>query len=401
MQVISKYVHNDSVKNGRSFRFTAWFQRMLILPVLLMLLKSCIEPYIAEIEDEPELIAIEASLIKGIQRQRVMISKTTPLQNAEFVPVKGCTVRLFDDVDNAYRYDEYQDGYYILDLQDGDLVEGRNYQLQVLTQGGKEYRSKSVQLQAGVEIDSVYFEIESRIESYTGDDLEGLQFYIDLRAPDTISRFFRWKLVETFEYTSAGPINYFYYNSSLEPVPPSDIWALYRCWKTTDIKDIYLSNTINLIENEKKRIPLKYVSTESDRLKIRYSLLINQYSLSEGAYNYFNQNMVATQEGGGLYNKQPEQPLTNFFNVNDTTERVIGYFWLSVKSSKRIFVERINDLDVKDHFYPLEVFNLEDHGDGPFPLYIMEDASGTRITGSPYCFDCTRRGGITVRPDFW
>ncbi|MEX0988050.1 MAG: DUF4249 domain-containing protein [Bacteroidales bacterium] len=374
----------------------------VLLIVMTIFGHSCIEPYMAAIDDEPELITIEGSIIKGNQLQWVVVSKTSSLNNPDFIPVRGCQVSIIDELSNEFVFEEYMKGAYILEIEDDQLVVGRRYKLAVSTPEGDEYESAYEALQNGVAIDSIYYNIEERVQSYSGNELEGIRFFVDINAPDTISRYFRWKITETYEYTSYGPISYFYYDTSLEPVPPDDIWGVYRCWMTEDLQDLYLTSTTNLTVNEKKKVPLNYVSTETDRLKIKYSLLVNQYSLEENAYNYFMQNKIATDGSGGLYTSQPQQPLTNLYNVNDPSERVLGYFWLSSVTKWRIMVPRINSLQVNDHFYPIETFNMEDHADGPFPLYIMEEpATGVRLTGSPYCFDCTRRGGTTTRPSYW
>lgn len=393
----------DILKNisGR-FSVHPVFLKFSLMITLALVISSCIEPFHAEIDDEPKLISIEGSLIKGSPWQRVVVSRTTSLSNPRYNPVQGCIVRVVDEENQVFTYEEHTDGVYILMIPDDELIPGRRYKLQIITPEGDEYESESVVLQKGVEIDSLYYNIEERVESYSGSELKGLQFYVDIEASDSASRFFRWKIEETYEYTSAGPIDFYYYDLTFEPVTPEDIWAVYRCWITEEIQGIFLSNTINLTMNEKKRIPLHYVSTETDRLKIQYSLLLHQYPVDEDAYNYFMQNKTATEGSGELYTRQPQQPLTNIYNVNNPAERVLGYFWLSSRTSTRIITKRPNELMVRDHFYPIQPFNMEDHGTGPFPLYIMlDEASGIRMTGSPYCFDCRRRGGTTTRPDYW
>jgi len=376
-----------------------------VIPVFIIALLAgygCIEPYSGDIDDEPELISIKDSVVKGMGRQEIVVSRTTSLMHPDFEPVAGCMVAVMDDLENEFIFEEISRGVYSKNIPDEDLVIGRNYKLIVITPGGDHYESDFEKLESGVPVDSTYYEIEQRFDPDIQEDIDGLQFYVDLRAPDSISRYFRWIITETFEYTSAGHISYYYYDASLEPVIPSDIWALYRCWLTEELDDIYLTSTVNLTRNEKKQIPLNYVSTETDRLKIMYSLLVHQYSINEDAFNYFMQNKISAEGSDGLYTQQPQQPVTNIRNLEDDTERVLGYFWLSEVSTKRIFVPRINSLDVNDHFYPIETFNMEDHGDGPFPLPIMEDPeTGERMTGGTYCFDCRRRGGTTTRPEFW
>jgi len=385
-------------KKARLWRWRSL--RPVAVLILTLGLGSCIEPYIADIDNEPELISIEGSLVKGLSRQEIVVSRTTSLGNPVFEPVKGCMVTVLDELNNEFRFDETYNGIYTLEMDQEALVPGRNYKMIVVTPGGDHYESEYETLQGGVPVDSVYYSIEEQLNPENGISADGLQFYVDLQAPDTISRYFRWKITETYEYTSAGPINYYYVDLSFEPVVPDDIWGLYRCWKTEELGDIYLTSTLNLTANEKKQIPLNYVTTLNDRLKIKYSLLVYQYALDEEAYNYFMQNKIATEGSEGLYTRQPQQPVTNIYNVDNEEERVLGYFWTSELSSRRIFVPKLAELDVKDYFYPLEVFNMEDHGAGPFPMAIMVE-EGVRITGSPICFDCTRRGGTTQRPSYW
>jgi hypothetical protein len=372
------------------------------LPFLIALPQACIEPYEADIDEEVRVISIEGSIIKGEPVQTVVITRTSPLIYPQFKPVKECDVAVVDDQDRTYGYTEILDGTYSLAIPDDELVFGRQYKLRVVTSDGVRYESAFEKLNSGAEVDSVYYDIEEKIDKTTGDELLGLQFYIDLKAADTISRYYRWNLRETYEYTVEAPITYYYEDDSFDPVYMDNPKELFRCWKTETLKGLYLSNTVNLTINEKKRIPLHYVSTISDRLKIKYSLFVKQYTLNEGAYNYWQRNKIATQESGGLYTQQPGQPVTNIVNVSDSTEQVLGYFWISHKTEHRIFVPRINSLPVIGEHCDLVEFSFVEHGQGPFPMYIYVDEYTNQIlTGNPYCFVCTLKGGSTEMPDFW
>jgi len=392
--------NNRIIRNIRDH--TGKAQVLVMILFFVFSLPGCIEPYIADIEDEPELLSIEASLIKGNRLQKVMISRTSSLSNPVLRPVGSCLVQVEDEQGDLYEFTEGMTGTYYLEMDDADIIPGNNYRLRVITPEGDVYQSEYETLLPGVPVDTVYYAIEDKVETYTGNPLNGLQFYLDVQAPDSASRFFRWRIDETYEYTSQGPITYFYWDLSLTPEPPEDVWGVFRCWITDEIQQIFLANTVNIAVNEKKKIPLHYVSTETDRLRIKYSLLVNQFSINEAAYNYFEQNKTAAEGTGSLYTKQPEQPITNFYKVDDPDARVLGYFWTATRTKKRIFVERIEELDVDINFCAVVPFNMEDHGSGPFPIYIMEDPdTGVRMTGSPYCFDCTRRGGTTEKPSFW
>jgi hypothetical protein len=167
----------------------------------------------------------------------------------------------------------------------------------------------------------------------------------------------------------------------------------------------FVSNTINLTVNEKKKIPLNFVSNRTDRLKIMYSLLIEQYAISEGAYKYWKQHNVAIEESSGLYNTQPGLPISNLYCSDDCDKRVLGYFWVAERTERRIYVPRINNLVVYDFACPIYEYNPAIHKKMPRYIRVEEisvDNTGeVLLTGHPGCFDCTMRGGSTTKPDFW
>lgn len=362
---------------------------------------GCIEPYDAGVDQDIRLITVDGSLVKGDSIQTVAISRTTSLDDPEFTPLRGCLVKVIDDLDNEFVFDENEEGTYSLPIMDHFLVYNRKYKLIFVTPEGERYESQFELLNRCPEIDTVYYEFEDQFDNFTRDELHGIQFYIDIKASDTLSRYYRWILNETWEYTANFPISYVYRDESFTVENFSNPYELFRCWITLNIPDLFISSTVNLRINEKKKIPLIYVSTLTDRLSIKYSLLVRQYAMNEGAYKYFQQNRRDTEESGGLYTQQPSQPLSNVFNVNDKNEKVLGYFWVASSTEKRIFVSKPSQLAIHltpcylDEFDPLFYLN------GPFPVYIIIDEYGRHLTGRQHCFDCTMSGGKTTKPDFW
>lgn len=376
--------------------------RIGIFILMAIVASACIEPYISDIEEETKILTIEGSLIKGNPEQNLIISTTTTLLYQEFFPVRGCQAKIIDDQENEFFYSENRDGSYTALIDDESLVYGRGYKLQIITPDGNVYESDYESLENSPSVDSVYYDVEEKIEDYTGEDLKGVQFYVDIKAADSISRYFRWKLTETFEYTTTGDISYVYLDETWEPYPPEDKWALYRCWLTEEVEGLYMTNTINLTVNEKKKIPLQFVSNRGSELKIKYSVLVEQFALSESAYSYWQQKKIASEESGGLYTRQPSQPITNIRNIDDENEPVLGFFWAASKTEKRIFVPRIQGMHVIEDECTIRPLDMEIDEHGPFPMYIRVDEwTGIEMTGRPLCFDCTLRGGTTTKPEFW
>ena len=375
---------------------------IFVLLCCILLASACISPYEAEINESVTLITIEGRIVKGEEIQTVRVSMTSPLDNPEFEQLKECKVVVIDEFDNEFEYTENENGTYSVNIPEDQLVYNRTYSLHVTTPDGNMYASDFEELKNGANVDTVYYKVENRIDNISGEDLSGVQFYIDLKASDTLSRYYRWKLYETYEYTSTSPITYYLTGRPDPPeIYPDDQLVFYRCWKTLPVKKLFSSNTVNLLVNEKKHIPLNFVSSQSDRLSIKYSLLVEQYTLSEGAYSYWHKNKIETQESGGIYTQQPGKPITNMYNVNDPFEQVLGYFWVSDKTEKRIFVPHPPTLIVTGEKCHLVEFDEARHSFGPYPRYIYIDNMRGPLTADGLCFNCLYKGGSTIPPDFW
>jgi len=390
---------------NRFFTYKIENSYVFLLLVSVFLMTSCIEPWESGIEEQLELISFDGSLIKGKEVQVINISRTTGLVDPKKLPLRDCEVYIQDNLLNEFPFEEVLDGLYEGEIHDEDLVIGRKYKLIAIAPSGARYESEYERLTAPVPIDSIYYEIEDKIDPITGNEFSGVQFYADVKATDTTSRYFRWMLDETWEYTVGTPISWIYdiVWGELEKIRPDNKYELFRCYKNVEIDDILLTNTINLASNAKKKVNLHYVSARTDKLRIKYSLFVKQYPINPEAYDYWNQNRIALQGPGGLYNTQPGQPITNMTNVNDSTEKVLGYFWASSLTSRRFTFLKPKELLVEDEFCELVEFDYITHIiDGTLPVYIYYDeGAGIEYTAPPACFDCQSRGGSLTKPDYW
>jgi hypothetical protein len=81
---------------------------------------------------------------------------------------------------------------------------------------------------------------------------------------------------------------------------------------------------------------------------------------------------------------------------------VVGFFWVSSKTEKRVVVPRPNDLFVPDEKCLLYEFDPLNWLNGPWPIYVrIDEDTGQELVGDYYCFDCQLRGGSLTPPDFW
>jgi hypothetical protein len=152
--------------------------------------------------------------------------------------------------------------------------------------------------------------------------------------------------------------------------------------------------------------PLHFVDNHTSRLMYGYSLLINQFALSEAAYSYWDQLRINSSEQGGLYEKQPLSITGNLHNNINPDQKVLGFFSVSSVKSKRIFVRDIDNFsfDFTDFCSPetLGVGGLRSIDPSEYPAFLAGNSfEYYGIQLSQYCVDCFSLGGINIKPVFW
>lgn len=424
----------------RKRRINRGRKSLVILCIILLgtSINNCKFPYEAEVDERTGLMVIEGGIVKGDTTQTITVSRSASLYAPEIKPVSACEVSVLDEEGTEFKFTETEEGVYNADVLKDQLVLNRNYFVRVITPNGNVYESDFEQLLPAAPVDSVYF-IREPVPRDNGEMGEVNQFYIDLKGTEDESRYYMWKLSETFEYHSSGPIDYqliylehavytdsMFINDTIflpdttiiidtswietrvyidsvisQPVFGAD--SMYTCWMSSDIGGLYSSSTINLESNAKKRIPLHAISTETDKLNVKYSLVVKQYSLSPNAYAFWNAVKIETQETGGLYTTQPGQVESNVRCISDENEEVLGYFWASSVASKRIFVA---SQSVSRYTYPhCELFLLEDRNMFEvYPVYIMSvpEYGYEFTTERQECMNCLlRSGGVNIKPVYW
>ncbi len=369
---------------------------------LALMCGSCIEPFEPEIRESQDAIVIYGVITDRPGIHQVTVSRSSPYNDPSFMPVTGCVVRVEDDLGNLVVYPETGPGLYETYLDDSFLAVNRSFAVFVETMEGDEYQSSYDSLLACPRIDTIYFEMKSQGTSNPDVINYGLQFFSELTGSESFSRNFRWKLEETWEYNSAARANLIWYGGPLIPVLADSINT---CYITEPITGLYSSSTKNLSENRLKRNTLNYVSNESPRLKLKYSLLVTQHSLTDEAYGYWDRMKAQSGGEGGLYETQPASTVGNVFNVNDPEEKVLGCFYATQLMEKRLTVTSDFEFGIPGYTCDLDTTNSLQEVGSLYPYYLRSlDPLGVGppyMYGPNYCFDCRLKGGTTEKPDYW
>ena len=388
---------------------------IFIATMLLFLTASCIQRFDPEIKSTDAVkYVITGQVNSGDDVQRINIGTSSPISKPEIIPVTGCSVKIIDAKGNEYPATDVWSGNYDVTIPKSELVPGNAFKVDILIPGGTHIISDFDQIQSGPPVDSVYYEVQSLPTSSPVEFTDGIQFYVDLNAGNYTCRNYRYDVVETYEYHTKYPIEW-WYNGRLRHTSPPDSSKMV-CWRTSTLRDVYMISTKELAENTYKKYPLNFVDNQSSaRLVYGYSLLVRQYTMSDEAFKYWEKIRVNSQEQGGLYESQPMSIKGNLHNVTNPDQDVLGFFSATTVSQKRIFVKDVPDLPIEFVFNcvigELPWGGLQGTDPVKYPIYLPQRSiwiddqwvsTYDLLSIDHECVDCTATvGGTIVKPDFW
>lgn len=360
---------------------------------VLLLLTGCITKYIPEVNEEKVLLVVQGLLTDQNQADTVKLSQSLPLgKKSEASPVSGYNVSISDNTGNNYYLSEILPGTYITDPAVFKGMPGRSYTLHIISNSltnNFHYESAPMEMIPVPPIDSLYYEKLVIVPPFGFDrGVDACQIYLNTHNPENNCRYFRWDFIETWVLRLLFPV------------------VNQTCWITENSHFLNIKSTASFSEARIDRFPIKYISNQTDRLKREYSIIVNQYSLSEDEFNYWEKIQNVEEQVGGLYDIIPASIPGNITCIENPAEKVLGYFSVSSKFSKRIF---INDdfpgiIDryancIKDTIPYIDppglgvsVWILDDEPYYKPPFKVTTDNKG--------CADCTVRG-TTTKPDYW
>jgi hypothetical protein len=376
------------------------------IPVLaLLLMFACIKPFDPRIGSNAENKFVVSGRVTDLEGwQQVNVSMSTPIENPEYIPVSGCQVNILDNQGNVFPLVENKPGNYRVWIGKEYLNRGTSYKVTVFTPESETIESSFDTLMQGAPLDSVYYIIEDVPTSNPSIYLSGMQFYVDLNAPDVETRNYKWEVEESWEHHAAHPAEY-YYDGGFHQIMPPDSSNMV-CWVNgLLVKNVYTLSTKSLSQNVFYKYPLQFVDGHTSRLGILYSILVRQLALSESAYYYWEQVRINSSELGGLYEIQPFAIKGNLINLTNPEKEVLGHFYAASESSKRYFYKDIEGLELDFSYYcneePLGRFGWREFNKNDYPVYYYFNSNDALRILNNECVDCRLMGGTTTKPDFW
>ncbi|MFI5156163.1 MAG: DUF4249 domain-containing protein [Chitinophagales bacterium] len=360
---------------------------------------SCREPYTPpEIKTNNHYLVVSGFLNAG-GTTTINLSRTRGLNDTiPNIPEYSAQVSVIGSFGDISQLTDMGAGTY--QSNNLNLNVSETYQLQILTSNGNKYLSDTVSVLQTPPIDSVNWTQDSTGPS----SKQGVNIYASTHDPSTPYGYYRWEYEESWKYRAAYESYYAYENGGLVARTPDQY--IYYCWHNVPSTALVIGSSVQLSQNLIYEQPITFIPVGSERLGIKYSILVKQYSISKNAFEYWANLQQTTELTGSIFDPLPAQITGNIHNVSNPNEPVLGFISASSATEERIF---ISNAQVQHWGYIItgceELILSPDQfafyfGSGG---YIPTGSKGIANVGAttPTCGDCRVSGGTTTVPAFW
>ncbi|MDX9854124.1 MAG: DUF4249 domain-containing protein [Tenuifilaceae bacterium] len=378
--------------------------RPLMSIIFLLGMFSCIDPYYPhDTAGGKNVYVIEGTVTNESSRQIIRVSLASRIDKPQYTPVQNCAVSIIDGQGNVFgNINSGTTGEYYIDIPEQYLIPEAVFRLHVTTPSGYVFESETDTLKSSPPVDVLYYSISSGYNSELREEIPGVQFKVDLKKLPTDSYFYRWKLTETYEYRSRYPIEYISDGVSTQRIYPPD-YSLFYCWKTSEIRNLFLLSTKSLLGDEIKGFNLHFVDNRNVKLRYVYSLLVKQLAYTEASYGYLQAIKDNNSSLGGLFDGQPVLVRGNISCTSDPSITTLGNFSVAAVTTSRFTFDKIEEdlpLSIIEGCIPRRLDRgFEEFSPSDFPVFFVK-VGGALLYADKQCFDCTLLGGTNEKPTF-
>ena len=378
--------------------------------LLLLTLVCCKKPYNPPASSSPNsFLVVEGVINSGGLNTVVKVSHTVKLNDSVgFNPVVDATVSI--EGDKGYTFFLISDAGGGYNSYSGlNLSSAQKYRLRIKTSDNKEYLSDYVEVKQTPPIDSIGYKVQNGL----------VDVYVNTHDPANNTRFYRWEYEETWQFHAKYQSVMVLDSNINQIVARRPDQLVYDCYGDNLSSHIVLFSTEKLAKDVVFQNPLTQIPLTAEKVERRYSILVNQYAVTQDAFNFYQNLEKNSEQLGSIFDAQPSQLSGNIHSVTNPAEPVVGYVTISNVQTKRIYINH-DDLpgDVQP-IYPYDCtidsayYSAPKTGENQVqntlinrpidfipvvPIYAGPDIIGFTYSTIP-CTDCTLRG--TTFPPYW
>jgi hypothetical protein len=378
-----------------------WKKALLIILIISGCKKAFTPTGLVSVNNQ--YLVIEGTINSGNDTTFIKLSRTKKVDSSlTFTKETNANVTLENDASGQYPLTEITPGTYFLTGLTLDVA--RKYRLRIVTSNSKQYLSDYVEVKNAPPIDSVGFKAQT----------SGVQIYVNTHDNSNNTKYYRWEFSEAWKFHS-------YYESYWDGYSPRLYNYVYFCYSNDVSSSIVTATSAKLTNDVIYQAPVANIPLTSDKIQIRYSILVKQYALTSDAYSFWQNLQKNTSGLGSIFDTQPSLNQTNYHSLSDPSEIVVGYLSAGDYTTKRIFIDsaQLKPGYIETNPFGCIVDTVNINKPKPGDPNLADPRSGyTTIEGyyivplGPFgtpseftysltqCDDCTVRGGLAP-PSFW
>jgi hypothetical protein len=378
---------------------------LAILVVAAGFLFQCKDKYVSPYKSPNVGYLVVEGLISGNTPIQYTLSRTLPLPGDITIPKEtGANVQVEGSDNSVLPLIEKGGGIYS-SVDTPVLNAQAKYRLRIHTKEGEDYLSDFVPFHPSPAIDSLNWTYGPT----------GVTIYANTHDPANATRYYQWNFVETWEYHSAEQSDYEYDTAAGKVIRRPDSSEIYTCWHTDTATNVLLGTSIKLAQDVIYQQPIQTVVRNSVQISYLYSILVNQWALTDSGYNYMSILQKNTESLGSIFDLLPSQLAGNIHCLTTPAEQVVGWVSAGTIRQQRIFIYlyqvpgwRYSYMcSEPDTVVPLDSIKIRNAfllgGKVPIdphitPPSVFSDGWTANVVG---CVDCRAQGGVTARPPYW
>jgi hypothetical protein len=322
------------------------YTRIWIL--LLILLTDCITPYVPPVKYSTPLLVVNG-LITDQPGPYVVNLSNTHIASDSYIRSYPSDAHVFikDDTGNEEELKEKATGRFETSPTGIQGTAGRKYWIVVILKDGTRYESVPELLKPVPPIDEIYTVFQD-LPNNPG--LVGkFRAYVSMRDSEKPGDYYKWTWMHySFkpycnQYTIDGDLGHkIYREECCEPC-----WNVEQCESCINVLSDHLANGQKV---DRYLMEFPYDSKEP------YYLMVQQSSLSEGAYEFWSSLNDQVNSAGGVFDPPRTAVRGNVFNTGNSQEQVLGYFGASGQAKAIQYLSR--DGIEKPPILPFSVFTV-------------------------------------------
>lgn len=319
----------------------------------------------------PSIIEVQISEIGTLQDGQVASPIAVNVERVQLKNDLGQTLELTQLTETGVYFEEIFDDSALFSVE-----AGQSYQLQVLTERGEEIVSTFEPMLTTPSMNEIGLEIKEGVvldrfeEEQT---FEYLEYWVssDLTSDGGNRPFLKWNFEGCYQIWDLQP------PETIPPFPPRDL-----CYVKEKLNEervvVFDSNVVGGDSLKEFAVLEEFLNS---RYVYGYYLTVYQESLSEGAFDYWNQVAQVIDREGGLFEAPAGEIESNFTNLNRPDEVIYGYFYAVERDTLRRYVA------------PSEV---------NYPQHSCSEFLGDYFNAPSQCIDCLLwENSSFEKPDYW